>query len=116
MKIALFAKKCKTNDGETFYKYLGTLHKKSTDEEVTVEVKFREEAGAPSGEECPIYIEFKREDANLSERKYTVPAEIDSDTGEVVHEAETRTARRLWISKYVYAGEYVDHSLDDFDE
>lgn len=115
MKIAIFAKKCKTKDGRDFYRYLSTLHRKSTDEEFTVEVKFREDCGSPKGSECPCYIEFDKHDANLSERSYTVPEKIDEETGEIIREEEERTSKRLWISKYVYAGEYVDTSLDDID-
>lgn len=104
MKITLFAKKCKTSDGRDFYRYLTTLTRPSTGEEFTAAVKFREACGNPKGAECPCIIEFNKKDANLSKHHYT-----DSETGEVKESYE------LWVSAWMFAGEYVDTSLDDIE-
>ena len=103
MIIAIFAKRRQTNDGKTFFNYLSTLHGKDGND-IPVQVKFRESAGAPKPEECPINIIVDKADANLSKREY-----IDETT------AETRVARTLWVTKWAKGEPYVDHSLDDFD-
>lgn len=101
MIIAIFAKRCQTKEGKTFYRYLSTLTTK-TGEEWPVQVKFREDCGAPKPDVCPVNIEVTKENCNLATREYTV-----EETGEV------RKARTLWVTAWNKGPEYVDHSLDD---
>ena len=107
MKALIFAKKRRTKEGKEFYGYIATLTNKDGEEQ-TIGCKFKEECGNPKPEACPLYIEFDKEDANISTKKET---QID-EVGE-----ETQVARKtLWISKYIISDEkYVDHSLDDFE-
>ena len=103
MKVTVFAKNRKTQDGRRFVSYIGKLAKKDGTE-VTASIKFREDCGAPKVEDCPMIIEFAKENANMSERKYT-----DSKTG------EERTGFELWVSEWIVSPEkYEDHSLDEF--
>lgn len=108
MKLAIFSKKRQTIDEETnkvrtFYTYLTTLINKVSGEPVTVQVKFREACGAPDPDLCPTFIEVPREKMNLSWEKYTTPDGDEMDAG------------KLWVTEWENAGEYVDHSLDEFD-
>ncbi len=106
MKITIFAKKKLTREGKPFFTYLATI--KKAGEPVTVSVKFTEEAGHPKPEECPVNIEFAKNDANLATRKVTV----DRDGVPVVNEYLT-----MWIDSWEYsADKYVDHSMDDISE
>ena len=105
MLLNIFAKKRTTDDGKPFYSYLTTLTKKDGNQE-TVQVKFREDCGQPKGQDCPRVIEVKKGDANLVKRKVMVVR------GDADEEVESRT---LWVSGWVDKGEYVDHSLDDYD-
>ena len=108
MKALIFAQKKQTKEGKPFNTYLARLTKKDG-EEIVVEAKFREECGNPKADKCPMYIEYDREDANLSEKKEKYIDEVGEEK-EVVR-------RRLWISKYTESEEkYVDHSLDDFED
>lgn len=103
MKITVFAKKRTAGDGKVFYNYLSTLTNKNTGEETVVQVKFRQECGAPDPHKCPRVIEFDKKAANLSKHSYTT------------EDGETRTRSELWVSAWKDAGEYVDNSMDDFD-
>lgn len=108
MKALIFAQKKQTKEGKPFNTYLARLKKKDG-EEITVEAKFREECGNPKADKCPMYIEYEKGDANLSEKKETYTDEVGEEK-EVVR-------RRLWISKYTESEEkYVDHSLDEFED
>lgn len=103
MKVTVFAKKRKTEEGRAFTSYVAKLEKKDGTE-LSVGVKFREECGAPKAESCPMIIEIPKEKANLSPRSYT-----DPKTGEV------KTSYDLWVSEWKESAEkYVDHSLDEF--
>lgn len=104
MKIAVFAKRRQTKEGKVFFNYLSTITNKDGDV-IPVQVKFREQAGVPRAEMCPRYIEFDKHDANLTTREYTDP-----------NTAEIRKTKTLWISKWVDGGEYIDHSMDNFDD
>lgn len=106
MLLNIFAKKRTTEEGKAFYSYLTTLTKTNGDQE-TVQVKFREDCGQPKGQECPRVIEVKRENANLVKKNITKQEE-----GGTEKEIESRT---LWVSAWEDKGEYVDHSLDDYD-
>lgn len=106
MKLNVFAKKRTTKEGKVFYSYLSTLHNKVFDTDETVQVFFRDECGAPKGQECPRVIEVKKEDCNLVKRNVTV----------IVNEEEKEIeVRRLWVSDWKDCGAYVDRSLDDYD-
>ena len=102
MQITVFAKKRTTEDGKFFYIYLTTLVN-MFGEAKTASVKFRDTAGNPKPEQCPMNIKFDRADANLSSRKYV------KTSGE---EGESLT---LWITSWVPGDVYEDHSLDDYD-
>lgn len=103
MNVTIFSKKQATKEGKTFYRYLAKLAKKDGTT-ITASVKFRESAGNPDPKDCPMVIGFKKEDANISEREF-----IREDTGEII------VNRTLWVSKWWFVEEYVDHSLDDFE-
>lgn len=103
MEFTVFAKKRHTSEGKSFYSYLATLKKKSG-EPITVSVRFREDAGNPKPENCPMNVIVLKSDANLSTKKYT-----REDTG------EDAISYTLWVSAWSKGTEYVDHSLDDFE-
>ena len=103
MKATVFAKKGFTKDAKTFYRFISRLQKKDGTE-ITATVKFREDCGAPKPEECPLNIEFTKEDANLAKKNVTTEdgRELDVYT--------------LWLSGWSRSAEkYEDHSLDDFE-
>lgn len=101
MTITIFAKKKNTTDGKTFYTYLATLKKKDGTEQ-TVSVKFRDEAGTPKPEKCPMNIIIDKKNANLSKKDF------------VKDDGETYTSFTLWVSEWLQGAPYVDTSLDDF--
>lgn len=103
MKITVFAKQGKTQDGRAYYRYIGKLVRKSTGESVTVAVKFRQECGYPDPHKCPRVIEIDKKKANYSE------STITKDDGSVV------TSRELWVTAWKDVGEFVDTSMDDFE-
>lgn len=103
MKLAVFAKKKQTKDGRPFTAYVGKLNKKDGSD-LYVEIKFREECGAPKPEMLPAYVEFDKAEGNLSSRTYT-----DKEGNEGV-------SYRLWLSGWRWSDEkYEDHSLDEFE-
>lgn len=107
MKLAIFAKQRTTVDEagkpKIFYTYLSTLVRQSTGEVVPVQVKFREKCGAPDPDLCPRYITVDKSNANLTYEEY------ETEDGEV------KSAAKMWVTDWTDGGEYVDHSLDDFD-
>lgn len=103
MEIAIYAKKRNGNDGKTFYSYLATLTRKDGTKQ-TVSVKFRDEAGNPKPERCPMNIKFDRGAANMATKEF-----VREDTGEV------GISYTLWVSAWEPGSPFVDHSLDDFD-
>lgn len=103
MKIGVFAKKRTSRDNRPFTSYIGRLVKKDKTE-VTVSINFREECGAPKPEQCPMFIEVEKKDANL-----VIKEVVKEDTGDVI------TSRVLWVSKWKPAGEFIDHSLDEYE-
>ena len=111
MEITVFAKKRQTKTGKIFFNYLSTLHKKDGTE-VSCDVKFREDAGQPKPEQCPINIVVDKGDCNLVNRKYS-RRETDEFTGEVVTMESMRPT--LWVSAWKQGSAYVDHSMDDFE-
>lgn len=112
MKIALFAKRRQTIDTDPatgkqtsrdFWTYLTTLVNKESGETVPVQVKFRQQCGAPDPSSCPCFIMVDKSKANLSWERYS------NDEGEEL------TAGKLWVTEWSAGGEYEDHSLDMFD-
>lgn len=109
MDITIFAKKMTNHETkQTFYRYISKL-KKKTGEDVTVNVKFKDECGSPKGESCPMNITIDKSLSNYSEkeREYT-----DSKTGEV----KTATERTLWVGNWKQGEPYVDTSMDEFED
>ena len=112
MKLSIFAKKRQVEEtdpktGATvirpFYTYLTTLVNKSNGELTPVQVKFRQACGAPDPQKCPCFITVDKSKANLSWETY------------VNDEGEELRAAKMWITEWQYGGEFVDHSLDEFD-
>lgn len=103
MEISIFAKRCQSREGKTFYKYLSTLTTR-TGERWPVQVKFREDCGTPKPDQCPMNIVVTKDQCNLSTREYT-----REDTGEI---GKTRT---LWLNGWEPGSPYADHSMDDID-
>lgn len=112
MKILVFGKKRQTKDGKNFTAFVTKMSKKDGTE-VTASVKFREECGQPKLEETPCYIEFNKQDANMTFKTYEEEV-TDENTGEIkTKKVESNT---LWVSAWKKSNEkYVDHSLDDFE-
>ena len=103
MEITIYAKKRTTNEGKTFFSYLSTLTRKDGTKQ-TVSVKFRDDAGNPKPENCPMNIKFDRGSANMATREF-----VREGTGEV------GTSYTLWVSAWEQGAPFVDHSLDDFE-
>ena len=101
MNISVFAKKRTSKDGRGFLVYIGRIKRKSSGEEITTAIKFKD-CDAP--EKTPCNIVVNKDDANLSEKKY-----LSNQTGEY------EVSYTLWVSKYEMGEEFVDHSLDDFE-
>lgn len=109
MKVLIFAKKRQTKEGKAFTAYVTKMTKKDGSD-LTASVKFREDCGAPKADECPCYIIVDKLDANMSTKTREV---VDSESGEI----RDVTNYTLWVSKWVKSDEeYVDHSLDDFED
>ena len=105
MKITVFAKARQTKDGKPFTSYVSKLKQKDGGE-MTVTVKFRQECGAPNRDECPMYINIEKQNANLNRSEV-----VNEETGEVYER------RELWVSKWERDPEiYRDTSLDDFED
>lgn len=105
MKITVFSRKAKTNDGRTFNVFVSSLNKNDgTSQYVTVRYSGKDKNKEFDSAKCPYIIEFKKEDANLSSNSFE-----DKKTG------EKRKNFTLWIKDYTVSEEkFVDHSLDDF--
>ena len=104
MEVTVFGKKQRSKDGKDFINYFGKLTKK-TGEEITTQIKFKQEAGFPKN--CPCVIEFDKKDANFTEKQKTY-------TDEKTQEQKETIERVLWVSNYTEK-EYVDKSMDDFE-
>ena len=103
MEITIYAKKRHATDGKTFYSYLSTLTRKDGTKQ-TVSVKFRDDAGNPKPEKCPMNIKFDNVNANVATKEFT-----REDTDEV------GISYTLWVSAWEPGTPFVDHSLDDFE-
>lgn len=105
MEITLFAKARTTKDGKPFHTYITSLKKKDGTT-VVAAVKFNRSCDRlPKPEDCPMNIIVAKEDAQLSSKEF-----INEDTGEVF------TGYSLWVRHWADGTEYVDHSLDDFED
>ena len=111
MEITLFSKKRMTKEGIAFYNFLSILTKKDGSQLVCT-VKFRDEAGRPKPENCPMNILIDKSNCNLSTRKFTRQV-TDPETGEL--SSEQGESYTLWVSSWLPGGPYVDHSMDDFE-
>lgn len=103
MEITIYAKKRTGKDGKSFFSYLATLPRKDGTKQ-TVAVKFRDDAGNPKPEKCPMNIKIERNCANIATSEY-----VREDTGEV------GVSYTMWVSAWAPGAPFVDHSLDDFD-
>ena len=103
MEITIYSKKRTTAEGKTFFSYLSTLTRKDGTKQM-VSVKFRDDAGNPKPENCPMNIKFNKCDANMATKEFT-----REDTGEI------GTSYTLWVSRWEQGSPFVDHSLDDFE-
>lgn len=104
MEISIFAKQRKTKEGRSFTVYLSTLTKKDGST-VPCSVKFNQSCTPPKPESCPMNVIIDKEHCNVSKRRY-----LDESTGEILY------AYTLWVSQYAAGGEYVDHSMDEFED
>ena len=112
MELAVFAKKLTTKEGKSFYKYSTTLKRRNESgeiEEVKTAVKFREDCGAPKGENCPINIIVDKADCGYTEKIKTY---TDEETGE----EKDFLQKELWVRDWKEGSPYVDHSMDEFIE
>ena len=113
MQINIFHKKGVKNDGKTFPIYLSTLTKKDGTQ-LSVNVKFREDAGQPDPKDCPCVIEIDKTAANLVIKPIIVEDD-DGEKGYLTDEnGEIKNRNTLWVSHWDMVGPYVDKSLDDF--
>lgn len=103
MEITIYAKKRNAADGKSFYSYLAILTRKDGTKQ-TVSVKFRDEAGNPKPEKCPMNVKFDKGNANMATKEF-----IREDTGEAA------TSYTLWVAAWEPGTPFVDHSLDDFE-
>lgn len=107
MEKTIFAKKRSTKDGtRAFNSYFTRLVDTTTGEELTVQVKFREECGEPKN--CPCNILIDKKDVNLVIKDKTY-------TDEKTQEEKQTTERTLWVSAWKEGSPYVDHSMDNFE-
>lgn len=107
MKLLIFAKKKQTKEGRDFIVYSTKLHRADGSEQYAT-VKFREDAGSPKLEECPIYIDVNREDVN---RKIENVELVNKETGEI----STMENHTVWVKAWQPNPEkYVDTSMDEF--
>lgn len=103
MEITVYAKKRTTGEGKVFFSYLSRLPKKDGTVQ-TVSVKFRDDAGNPKPEKCPMNVIIDKHDANLATKDIVM-----EDSGEVV------TSYTLWVSAWREGAPFVDTSLDEYD-
>lgn len=103
MEITVFAKKRTSKTGKDFYSYLTTLTRKDGSECVAT-VRFRDGAGYPDPERCPMNLIVDRSAANMATRSYK-----REDTGEMA------IAYTLWVTAWKEGKPFVDSSLDEFD-
>ena len=110
MQLTVFAKTKHTKEGKPFNTYFSKLKKKDGSE-ITAELKFREDCGVPK--DFPVNIIVDKSNANFSEKDVTVVSKDEAGN----EEERVVTQRRIWINEWNYSEEeYVDHSMDDFED
>ena len=104
MKTTIFAKRVKSHDGKSFVTFVTNLERKDGSMQyMRVMYSGKDRNKLFDSDVCPLVIEFKREDANVSAKTYT------DNSG------EERKSYTLWLKDYKVSDEkFVDHSLDDF--
>ena len=104
MKAKIFAKRIKAHDGKSFTIFVTNLERKDgTQQYMKVMYTGKDKNKSFDSDTCPLVIEFKREDGNISTTYY-------SDKN-----GEERKSYTLWLKDYKISDEkFVDHSLDDF--
>lgn len=104
MKTTVFAKKVKTNDGKSFFTFVTSLEKKDGSKQYMKVMYSGDDKNKKfDSEDCPVVIEFDRNNANISTTAYTTK------------DGEERKQYTLWLKDYTVSEEkFVDHSLDDF--
>ena len=100
MKVTVFAKRIRKQDGSNFTGYVSQLtHMDGTKQ--YVRVRFNQGVQLPA--EFPAVIEVEKQHANLSKKVVTN------------QDGSTYARYTFWIAAWKPTGEkYVDHSLDDF--
>ena len=110
MQLTVFEKTKHTKEGKPFNTYFSKLKKKDGSE-ITAELKFREDCGVPK--DFPVNIIVDKSNANFSEKDVTVVSKDEAGN----EEERVVTQRRIWIKEWNYSDdEYVDHSMDDFED
>ena len=105
MLLSIFAQNKTTKDGKPFHTFITRLRKKDGSEVVTA-VKFNKTCDRlPKPELCPMNIIVAKEDAQLASKDF-----VNEETGEVF------TSLTLWVKHWADGTEYVDHSLDEFED
>lgn len=100
MKVTVFAKRIRKQDGSSFTGYVSQLTRTDGTRQY-VRVRFNQGVQLPA--EFPAVIEIEKKNANLAKKTITN------------HDGTTYDRFTLWIAAYKPSGEkYVDHSLDDF--
>lgn len=113
MKLNVFPKKGKSQDGREFPIFLSTLYKKDGTE-LKVSIKFRQDAPQLDAKKCPCVIDVDKKTASLA-----VKPIFDQSTGDPVVDEKTgdvKYSKTLWVSSWEYIGPYEDHSLDEFED
>lgn len=110
MQLTVFAKTKHTKEGKPFNTYFSKLKKKDGSE-IIAELKFREDCGVPK--DFPVNIIVEKSNANFSEKDVTVVSKDEAGN----EEERVVTQRRIWINSWDYSEEeYIDHSMDDFED
>ncbi len=105
MKITIFGKKRKTEDGKTFTTYSTKLKKKDGTEQYA-SVKFIEDSNRPKYDDLPLNIIIPKEGSSLGKRRW------ESEDGE-----KSGFNYTLFIEEWEvdFENPFVDHSLDDYE-
>lgn len=112
MKLNVFKKIGKSQDGREFPIFLSTLVKKDGTE-LKVSVKFRQDAQQLDAKKCPCVIDVDKKTASLSVKP------IRDDNGDPIVDEKTgdfKNSKTLWVTDWTFIGPYEDHSLDDFED
>lgn len=100
MRITVFERTVKAQNGSTFPVYSTKLVNRVTGEEIYPRVRFQKVAGIPDA--FPCIIDVEKGDANLAKRTWEA-------------KGKSGINYTLWVKAWKDSGEeYVDHSLDAF--